>query len=189
MCFLKAQVPTKTIDSYGVKFIVAEKVPEELKFLMGSYKDVNSDETIKLNSDGTITLGGKNFKYWFECTDDNFIAKMSYLNGSFSKNIPKSEQSHYSQMNLLVARPYKLQYSSTLNGKTYLGKDSMIINFSIVRILISFEAKKAFVDGSYSQQITGDLQKFNNVSKNGPIAPLRTDTKEFCDCISIQENL
>lgn len=184
--FVQAQLPTKIIDSYGVKFIVAEKVPEELKFLMGSYRDVNSDKTIKLNSDGTINLEGKNFKYWFECTNDNLVAKMPNLEGYYPKDIPAAKRFNYSMLSLIVASPYTLQSTMTFKGKTYASPDSIIVNFRVVHMMVNIEDRKAFINESYKQDISGNLLRFEAVTKVGFIAPIYGDTKGMCDVISIQ---
>ncbi len=183
---VQSQVPTKSLEDYGVKYTVAEKVPEQLIFLMGTYKDGASNKTIQLKNDGTLSLDGKIFNYWFECTDDNFIATMPYFD-SYSKIIPTAQQSKYSQINLIVEAPYKQQSSFTIDNKTYRSKDFKIINFQIWRAVISIDKKMAFLDGMYSKVINGNTQQYNTITKNGFLAPLSGDLKAMCDCISIHE--
>jgi hypothetical protein len=92
-----SQIPTRTIDdNKGTFFTVAKNVPPEMKFLMGSYVNNISQNTINelviLNADGTgVTKDYKNDKreinFWFESTVEGFIAKKKLPNGNWVVNI------------------------------------------------------------------------------------------------------
>lgn len=170
---LSAQVVTKTIDNYGVKFIVAEKVPLQLLFLMGSYNGNEKNNSLNLKVDGTGSLNGKMFKYWFECSENNFISKKPFLDeGNYPFNNISNKQNDYDYniINIII------EYSDH-NYKNPL---------SVSHILINFKLKKAIII-NYEKTINGIESDFNIVTKVAPIAPQATEAKEFSDSISIQE--
>jgi len=170
---LSAQVATKTIDNYGVKFIVAEKVPEQLLFLMGSYNGNEKNNSLNLKADGTGSLDGKTFKYWFECNENNFVSKKPFLdatNNTFNKITYRSNDYDYNIVNIII------RYSD------HNDKNPLLVR----HIIINFKSEKAIII-DYNKTINGNEKDFNAVTQVAPIAPEAEEAKQFSDSISIQE--
>jgi len=173
---LSAQVVTKTIDNYGVKFIVAEKVPEKLLFLMGSYSSNEKSSSLNLKADGTGSSDGKTFKYWFECNENNFVSKKPFLdetNNPFNNFTSSSNDYDYNIINIII------EYSDH-NYKNSLWVSHILINFKLKKaIIIDYD--------KYIKTIDSNEIDFNTITLVSPIAPNKFEAKSLGDSIAAKE--
>ena len=173
---LSAQVATKIIENYGVKFIVAEKVPEQLLFLMGSYNGNEKNNNLNLKADGTGSLNGKMFKYWFECNENNFVSKKPFLdnnNNPFNRISSNSNDYDYNIINIII------EYSNHSN-KNPLWVGHVLINFKLKKaIIIDYD--------KHSKTIDVDKKNFNDITSVAPIAPNKFEAKSLGDSLSAKE--